>query len=53
MEKYEEAIPLDKRLVRISNPVDTSYPGVYEVLYTVMEEESENTTQIRLVVIVE
>ena len=53
MEKYEEAIPLDRRLVRISNPVDTSYPGVYEVLYTVMEEESENTTQIRLVVIVE
>lgn len=53
MEKYEEAIPLDRRLVRISNPVDTSYPGVYEVQYTVMEEESENTTQIRLVVIVE
>lgn len=53
MEKYEEWIPLNRRQVRITNPVDTSQPGVYEVLYTVSDEENDYVTSVRLPVIVE
>ena len=53
MEKYCEEIPLNRRLVELSNPVDTSRPGVYEVLYTVSDEENDYVTSVRLPVIVE
>ena len=53
MEKGGEKIPLNRQLVKVSDPVDTSTPGVYEVLYTVTEEDSENVTRLRLPVIVE
>lgn len=53
MQKYGEAIPLVTSQIQISNPVDTAVPGVYEVLYSVSDEDSETVTQLRLPVIVE
>lgn len=44
--------PYDADDIEVSNPVDTSVPGVYEVSYTIPTEETYQP-KIRLIVIVE
>lgn len=51
-EMDERSNPYDEDDIEITNPVDTSVPGVYEISYTIPTEETYQPN-IRLIVIVE
>ena len=53
MEEDEETLPADWRRIRITDPVDPSVPGVYEVIYSVSDESGRQVSKVYLPVVVE